>query len=87
MKKNGPYAYTDIVSSLMNIAQINYKRRKFDDVIDYYSRAVVLLKEFDPTNHVLIATALHWIVHARGEQRLYGRAIEYLQSCLRIKRS
>ncbi|CAF4307309.1 unnamed protein product, partial [Adineta steineri] len=75
----------EIVNSLINIGHVKYSQTKLDDAVDYYSRAIVLLKEFDSTNHLQIATIFYWIGIIRNRQRSFDRAIECLEQCLKIR--
>jgi hypothetical protein len=69
----------------MGIGHIKHNERKFDEAFDDYCRAVAILEEFHPTNHILIAINLEWIGIILNQKSLYSCAIEYLEKCLRIK--
>ncbi|CAF4370611.1 unnamed protein product, partial [Adineta steineri] len=87
IQEKHPKSYKDIVSSLINIGHTKSSQAKLDDAIDYYSQAIVLLKEFDPTDHIQIAILFFWIATIRNDQRSFDRTIECLEQCLKISES
>ncbi|CAF3813819.1 unnamed protein product [Adineta steineri] len=82
---NPAHVKADIPFTLMSLGSIKYNsERDFDEALNYYQRAVNVLKEIYDTDYSRIIFSLKWIAFIHYQKQSYDHAIEFYEQCLRI---
>ncbi|CAF3154645.1 unnamed protein product [Rotaria sp. Silwood2] len=69
----------------MDIGNIRFKQRKYDQAIDCYQQSVALLNEYHSDDHIKIAEGLEWIAFILNQSEENDDSAKYLEPRLRVR--